>query len=86
MKYLSVFKITNPEYIKAAEKKRNELPDFGITPISESYGIVGQLKGFQIIEAEDEKALEKFAFYYLPEVKFKFKPIIEVKEISKIIS
>ncbi|MFW9779933.1 MAG: DUF3303 family protein [Candidatus Heimdallarchaeota archaeon] len=86
MKFLSTFKIGNVEDLKAAEKKRNELPDFGITPISESYGIIGQLKGFQILESEDEKALEKLALYYLPEVQFKFKPIIKVSEISKIMS
>ena len=86
MKYMSIFKIKNPEDIQVADKKRAELPDFGIKSISKAYGILGQMKGFQILETDDEKELAKLAFYYLPEVRYKFLPLLEVEEIAALLS
>jgi uncharacterized protein with GYD domain len=83
---MSIFKIRNPEDLQIAAKKRAEQPESGIKAISKSYAIIGQMKGFQILEVEDEKELAKLALYYLPEVRFKFLPLLEVDEINKLMS
>lgn len=85
MKYIAFFD-TKPENLKAAVKKQAELPEFGVKSISESYTILGKTKGFQILEVEDEKELEKMVLYYFPELEFEILPIIEVAEVIKLMS
>ena len=86
MKFMAIFKIKNPADLQAAAKKRVELPEFEMKSITKAFGIIGQTKGFQILEVEDEKELAKLAYYYLPEVRFKFLPLLEVEEITALMT
>ena len=85
MKYIAFYK-TKPEYLEAAIKKQAEMPELGVKSLSDSYAILGKMKGFQLFECEDEKELEKMALYYMPELEFEIHPIIKVEEIVKLMS
>ncbi len=46
--------------------------------ISKNYAMVDGPEGFQIVETDDPEHLSRFVLHYMPEVRFRFAPIIEV--------
>jgi hypothetical protein len=48
--------------------------------ISKNYAMLDGPEGFQIVETDDPEHLSRFVFHYMPEVRFRFAPIIEVSQ------
>ncbi len=84
MKYIMFWEF-DPEkredVIKKLEQMRKGIKD---TPekypkfISKNYAMVDGPEGFQIVETDDPEHLSRFVLHYMPEVRFRFAPIIEV--------
>jgi len=64
------------------QKMRNEDPDMYDKHLTTDYSIGGQLKGLRIVEATPEQVRENIV-YWLPELKQKYMPLIEAREIME---
>jgi hypothetical protein len=77
MKYVAIWEY-DPENEAKVIAKFKSLPDFGIKRLSPPYCILGQKKGFSIIEAENPEQIEEFTHYYVDVLDFEILPLIEV--------
>ena len=51
--------------------------------ISKNYTMVDGPEGFQLVETEDPEHLVKITRHYLPEVSFRFVPIVELEKVDQ---
>ena len=61
---------------KEIKEKPEKYPKF----ISKNYAMIDGPEGFQIVETDDPEHLSRFVLHYMPEVRFRFAPIIEVSQ------
>jgi hypothetical protein len=84
MQYIMFWEF-EPEKREEVIKKLNEIrkeiksnPDKYPKFISKNYAMVDGPEGFQLVETDDPEHLSRFVLHYMPEVRFRFAPIIEV--------
>jgi hypothetical protein len=63
------------------EVKKN--PEKHAKFISKNYSMVDGLEGFQLVETENPEHLVKIVRHYMPEVRFRFAPIVELKKVDQ---
>ncbi|MBY8996920.1 MAG: hypothetical protein KGD60_04260 [Candidatus Thorarchaeota archaeon] len=51
--------------------------------ISKNFTMVDGPEGFQLVETDDAEHLIKITRYYLPEVSFRFAPIVELETVDQ---
>ena len=81
MKYIIFWEFTAKDFETVAKKFANLPEEMSGTSISENYGILGETRGFQLIETADPLLLSKLALYYAPEAEITVQPIIEAKHV-----
>ncbi|MHA2201993.1 MAG: DUF3303 domain-containing protein [Candidatus Thorarchaeota archaeon] len=57
-------------------------PDQHAKFIGKNYTLVDGTEGFQLLETENPEHLVKITRHYLPEVSFRFAPIVELKKVD----
>ncbi|MFX0065591.1 MAG: hypothetical protein ACFFC7_25750 [Candidatus Hermodarchaeota archaeon] len=82
MKYIAFYEIDKNNVGKAIEKWKKLRADEKIQEmipkgISDNYVFSSGLEGFQLFETDDPEKIRYLTGYYFPEVKFKFKLILE---------
>jgi hypothetical protein len=58
-------------------------PDQHARFISKNFTMVDGTEGFQLVETEDAEHLVKITRHYLPEVSFRFAPIVELETVDQ---
>jgi len=58
-------------------------PDQHAKFISKNYTMVDGPEGFQLVETENPEHLIKITRHYLPEVSFRFAPIVELEKVDQ---
>jgi hypothetical protein len=51
--------------------------------ISKNYLMVDGTEGFQLVETENPEHLVRITRHYLPEVSFRFSPIVELEKVDQ---
>ncbi|MHA2601343.1 MAG: DUF3303 domain-containing protein [Candidatus Thorarchaeota archaeon SMTZ1-83] len=63
------------------EVKNN--PEENAKFISKNYSMVDGPEGFQLVETDNPEHLVKIVRHYMPEVRFRFAPIVELKKVDQ---
>ncbi|MFX1483663.1 MAG: DUF3303 domain-containing protein [Promethearchaeota archaeon] len=67
------------EYRETVKKNPDQHAKF----ISKNYTMIDGTEGFQLVETDNPEHLVKITRHYLPEVSFRFAPIIELEAVDQ---
>ncbi len=81
MKYIVFWEFAAKDLELIAKKYANQPEELKGLSISENYGILGETRGFQLLETNDPNILSKLALYYAPETDMTIQPIIEASKV-----
>jgi hypothetical protein len=83
MKFIGFWEYDKKDEAALFEKFKTR-PETLVTRLFPPYCIVGQTKGFSLMEGEDVEKMEQFMHHYKPLLKFKIFPIIELEKLLEV--
>ncbi len=83
MKYIVFWEFASKDF-EVCTKKYADLPEgMTVKSLSENFVILGETRGFQLLETDDPRDIAKLALYYAPETEFSVQPIIEAAQVME---
>ncbi|PWI46609.1 hypothetical protein CEE45_15955 [Candidatus Heimdallarchaeota archaeon B3_Heim] len=81
MKYIVFWEFEAKDFEKSVQKYANLPEGMELKSLSENYVVLGETRGFQLLETDNPVDIAKLALYYAPETDFTVQPIIEAKQV-----
>ncbi|MHA2157207.1 MAG: DUF3303 domain-containing protein [Candidatus Hodarchaeales archaeon] len=83
MKYIVFWEFEAKDFEICAKKYANLPEEMAAKSLSENFVVLGESRGFQLLETDDPLVISKLALYYGPETDFTVQPIIEATQVME---